>query len=73
MPEVSAALLSELDRADVWPESAMPADVDRIGSIVEFEVDDGRGLKLQLVFPENADINARRISVTRPVVILAES
>ena len=65
--EVSAALLSELERADVWPETAMPADVVRIGSIVEFEVDDGRRLKLQLVLPENADINARRISVLTPV------
>ena len=39
----------------------------RIGSIVEFEVDDGRRLKLQLVLPENADINAKRISVLTPV------
>jgi len=39
----------------------------RIGSIVEFGVDDGRRLKLQLVLPENADINAKRISVLTPV------
>ena len=67
VPEASAALLSELERADVWPETAMPADVVRIGSIIEFEVDDGRRLKVQLVLPENADINARRISVLTPV------
>ena len=67
VPEVSAALLSELERADVWPETAMPADVVRIGSIVEFGVDDGRRLKLQLVLPENSDINAGRISVLTPV------
>jgi regulator of nucleoside diphosphate kinase len=66
-PEVSAALLSELERADVWPETAMPSDVVRIGSIIEFGVDDGRRLKVQLVLPENADINARRISVLTPV------
>ena len=67
VPEVSAALLSELERADVWPETAMPSDVVRIGSIIEFGVDDGRRLKVQLVLPENADINARRISVLTPV------
>ena len=67
LPEVSAALLSELERADVWPETAMPADVVRIGSIIEFEVDHDRCLKVQLVFPENADINAGRISVLTPV------
>ena len=43
------------------------ADVVRIGSIIEFEVDDGRRLKVQLVLPENADINAGRISVLTPV------
>ena len=67
VPEVSAVLVSELERADIWPETAMPADVVRIGSIVEFGVDDGRRLKLQLVLPENADINAKRISVLTPV------
>ncbi len=67
VPEASAALLSELERADVLPETAMPADVVRIDSIIEFEVDDGRRLKVQLVLPENADINAGRISVLTPV------
>jgi regulator of nucleoside diphosphate kinase len=67
VPEVSAALLSELERADVWPETAMPADVVRIGSIIEFEVDDGRRLKVQLVLPESADINVGRISVLHPL------
>jgi regulator of nucleoside diphosphate kinase len=67
VPEVSAALLAELERAEVLPETAMPADVVRINSRIEFEVDDGRRLKLQLVLPENADINAGRISVLTPV------
>ncbi len=66
-PEVSAALLSELERADVWPETAMPADVVCIGSIVEFEIDDGRRLTVRLALPEDADINAGRISVLTPV------
>jgi regulator of nucleoside diphosphate kinase len=67
VPEASAALLTELERADVLPETAMPADVVRIGSIIEFEVDDGRRLKVQLVLPEDADINAGKISVLTPV------
>ena len=67
LPEASAALLAELERADVVPETAMPADVVRISSIIEFEVDDGRRLKVQLVLPENADINAGKISVLTPV------
>ena len=67
VPEASAALLGELERAEVLPETAMPADVVRISSIIEFEVDDGRCLKVQLVLPENADINAGRISVLTPV------
>ena len=45
----------------------MPSDVVRIGSIIEFGVDDGRRLKVQLVLPENSDINAGRISVLTPV------
>ena len=67
VPEASAALLSELERADVLPETAMAADVVRIGSIIEFEVDDGRRLKVQVALPENADINAGKISVLTPV------
>jgi regulator of nucleoside diphosphate kinase len=67
VPEAAAALLRELERAEVLPDTAMPADVVRIGSIIEFEVDDGRRLKVQLVLPEHADINAGRISVLTPV------
>lgn len=67
VPEVAAALLGELERADVLPESAMPADVVRIGSLVEFEIDDGHRMKVRLVLPENADINAGTISVLTPV------
>lgn len=66
-PDVSATLLGELERADVVSDSAMPSDVIRIGSIIEFEVDDGRRLKVQLALPKNADILAGRISVLTPV------
>ena len=45
----------------------MPADVVRIGSIIEFEIDDGRRMKVQLALPKSADILAGRISVLTPV------
>ena len=67
VPNVSATLLSELERADIWPDVAMPPDVVRIGSLIEFAMDDGRRLKVQLVLPEKADINAGRISALTPV------
>ena len=67
VPDASAALLNELERADVWPAAAIPPDVVRIGSIIEFDVNDGRQLKVQLVLPQDADINAGRISVLTPV------
>jgi regulator of nucleoside diphosphate kinase len=67
VPEASASLLNELERAEVVPDAAMPADVIQIGSIIEFEVDDGRRLNMRLVLPENADINAGKISVLTPV------
>jgi regulator of nucleoside diphosphate kinase len=66
-PEVAATLLGELERADVVPDSSMPSDVIRMGSVIEFEVDDGRRLKVQLVLPKNADILAGKISVLTPV------
>lgn len=67
LPEVAAALLRELERAEILPDTAMPSDVVRIGSSVTFEVDDGRRLDVQLVLPEDADINAGKISVLTPV------
>ena len=66
-PQVAAVLLRELERADVLPESEMPSNVVRIDSIVEFEVDDGRRLKVQLVLPKHADILVGKISVLTPV------
>jgi regulator of nucleoside diphosphate kinase len=66
-PDAAAALLAELERAVIVPDKAMPSNVARINSIVEFEVDDGRRLKVELVLPEKADIAAGRISVLTPV------
>jgi regulator of nucleoside diphosphate kinase len=66
-PDAAAALLAELERAVIVPDKAVPSNVVRINSIIEFEVDDGRRLKVELVLPEKADIAAGRISVLTPV------
>lgn len=66
-PEAASSLLSELERAEIVPAIDMPPDVVRLDSTIEFEIDDGRRLTVQLVLPERADINAGRISVLTPV------
>jgi regulator of nucleoside diphosphate kinase len=66
-PDAASALLAELERAVIVPDKAMPSNVVRINSTIEFEVDDGRRLKVELVLPEKADIAAGRISVLTPV------
>lgn len=67
LPDVAAALLAELERAEVLPDASMPADVVRIGSTAAIEIDDGKLLQVELVLPAHADINAGRISVLTPV------
>lgn len=68
MPEVASALADELDRAQVLASGSRPHDVVRMGCDVEFR-DDATG-KLQtvtLVYPDEADISAGRISVLTPI------
>jgi regulator of nucleoside diphosphate kinase len=67
LPDVAAALLSELERAEVLPDASMPADVVRIGSTAAIEIDDGKLLQVELVLPAHADINVGRISVLTPL------
>lgn len=67
VPDVAAALLRELERAEILPDAAMPADVVRIGSTAEVEIDGRRRLTVKLVLPVDADINAGKISVLTPV------
>lgn len=67
LPDLAATLLSELERAEVLPDACMPADVVRIGSTAEIEIDEGKLLRVELVLPAHADINAGRISVLTPV------
>lgn len=67
-PLVCELLLDELSRAKALAPDAMPADVVRMHSRVEYlDESSGRRRMLQLVFPGEADSDAGRISVLTPV------
>ena len=61
-------LLDEIDRAEVRPDDAVPDDVVRMHSTVQF-VDDahGQARTVLLVYPSEADIAAGKVSVLTPV------
>lgn len=67
-PAVADMLLNELERAQVRPDAAMPAQVVGMHSTVEF-VDEvhGKTRTVQLVYPREADISAGKISVLTPI------
>jgi regulator of nucleoside diphosphate kinase len=66
LPETAEELLSELDRARVLADVAVPRDVVRMGSVVTFETG-GERRRVTLVFPHEADIAAGKVSVLTPV------
>lgn len=62
------ALEEELGRARVVESKDIPADVVTMNSRVQFEdVKSGERLEATLVYPNNADVGANRISVLAPV------
>lgn len=62
------ALLDELTRADVVADDAVPADVVRMNSIVECEDENGGERHvLTLVYPQDANVDAGKVSVLAPV------
>ena len=65
--DVAHKLLIELERADVVPEKDMPANIIRMNSRVEFEIDGANRRHVEIVFPRDADIDAGRISVLTPI------
>lgn len=67
-PEVAERLLEEIERAELVPSETMPTDVVTIGSRVTF-VDHStqREQTVTVVFPADADIVERRISVLTPI------
>jgi len=66
-PELAEALLSELDRADLVAPAALPPEVVRMGSTVEFRSETGLQRRVTLVFPPEADISANRVSILTPI------
>ncbi|HEY7576141.1 MAG TPA: nucleoside diphosphate kinase regulator [Acetobacteraceae bacterium] len=61
-------LMDELYRADIVPPYWMPEGIVRMNSHIEFRDDrTGRIRRVQLVYPQQADIGQGRISVLSPV------
>jgi regulator of nucleoside diphosphate kinase len=68
LPKVATQLLEEIERADLRPSIEMPPDVVTIGSEVTFEdVDRGVTQTVKVVFPNEANIDERRISILTPI------
>jgi len=64
----ASILLDELTRAEVVPDDQVPADVVRMNSVVECEDEHGGERHvLTLVYPQDADVSAGRVSVLAPV------
>lgn len=63
-PQVAEMLLAEINRAKVVDDARLPSETVAMLSTVKF-VDDETGVErtLQLVYPQDADIEAGRISI----------
>jgi regulator of nucleoside diphosphate kinase len=57
----------ELDRATLVRDDALPADIVRMGSTVTFRLDGGEHSSARLVYPEQADADAGRVSILTPL------
>lgn len=66
LPQAAEELLSELDRATVVADEAVPDHVVRMGSTVEYSAEQDRK-RVTLVFPAEADIAAGKVSVLTPI------
>lgn len=66
-PEIASVLQAEIDRAEVVAADAVPADVVRMGSTVEFQPEGGQRRRVTLVYPGDADISVGRISILTPI------
>jgi regulator of nucleoside diphosphate kinase len=60
-------LYAEMERAEVVAASSIPTDVVQMGSIVEFRSDTGEQRRVTLVYPDEADIAASKISILTPI------
>ena len=60
-------LLSELDRAMIVADQAVPPNTVRMQSLVRFRTGDGTERTVKLVYPGDADIADGRVSALTPV------
>ena len=68
MMEVCEYLREELDRAHILPAEKLRPDIVSLGSQVQFRDErTGRSQEIILVYPLDADIARRRVSVLTPV------
>ncbi len=68
MPDLAAELAEEIGRAHVLPEGRQPEHIVCMSSEVRFRDDaTGRIQTVMLVYPEEADISQRKVSVLTPV------
>ena len=67
LPDEAEFLLDEIERARIVDADAAPDDLVRMGATVTFRVDGGDIRRATLVYPENADFGAGRISILTPV------
>lgn len=65
-PKLADLLIEELERAELRPAGAVPADVVTIGSTVTYR-EGARTHTVQVVLPNDADIEHGRVSVIAPV------
>lgn len=66
--DYDAALLLELQRAEIVEPATIPHDVITMGSLVNFvDVQQKNSFEYWLVFPQDADISKNKISVLSPI------
>lgn len=67
-PEVAEFLLNELSRASILASDMLPSNVVRLGSNITYS-DDSANVEhtVYLVWPNEADIDAKKISVLTPI------
>src|SRR3546814_16280115 len=68
-PKVSEMLLDETSRAKFYTRERIPRDVVVMGATVAFDDANGSTRSVKLVYPNDADISAGRISIERKCVV----
>ena len=67
LDDFDRALLAELEKGDIVAPDAVPGDVITMNSEVRFSENSGKPLTYWVVFPEDADLAANKLSVLSPV------